>query len=71
MAKVYLAKVLVVDVEGLPLCDIIGELERSEYMIADVLSLKLREVEWSYDHPLNHRETLNGAVEELFGGDDG
>lgn len=67
MMKVYKFEVMVVDFENLGAGQIKVELERSRYLMANVMSVDSKEIgEWSDDHLLNHTDTMTDEFKRLF-----
>lgn len=68
--KIHKVTLLVVDHDGIGADEVVTVLENSRYpnhcMSPDVMAIETREVEWSDDHPLNQRDTMEAAFDELF-----
>lgn len=68
--KVHKLTVLIVDLDDLGATRVRDVLENTKYpnycIAPDVLETRTVEVDWSDDHPLNHGDTKDAAVLELF-----
>ena len=68
--KLHKIEILIVNHDDVSEEDIKYHLENTKYpnycISPEVLSINTREIEWSDDHPLNHRDTQFEACRELF-----
>lgn len=69
-AKVYKVELMVIDFEGFSEEQISTSLDYAlRDMVAGVIGIKGREVDWDDSHPLNRWDTQKAAFKELFGGE--
>ena len=66
-ARVHLLTVLVVDHERMSDEAMEQIIENTRHAYPTVISHASREVEWDDSHPLNHRNTQQQALADLFG----
>lgn len=68
--KVHKITLLIVDLDELGAHEITWILENADYpndcISPCVMETESREVEWTDDHPLNRKDTMRQAFEELF-----
>lgn len=68
--KIHRVVLLIVDTDNLGADEVVEVLENARYpnhcIGPNVMAIQTREVLWSDDHPLNHRDTQHKAFEELF-----
>lgn len=73
--KVHRVTLIVVDTDDLGALDVKEVLEETKYpnhcIGPSVMQVDTVEVEWSDDHPLNHRDTMRAEFERLFTKDGG
>lgn len=71
--KVFKVEILVIDFDGLGAEEVKNTLENTRYpnrcIDPTVMDINEAEVEWSDDHPLNHRDLVKKVYKEIFNGD--
>jgi hypothetical protein len=70
MTAVYKFEVLVVDHDNVGPASCMAEIENARYgnrcISPHIMSVEEREVEWSDEHPLNHRGKADAEFRRLF-----
>ena len=68
--NVYKVELLIIDHDNIGITEVRNVLENSHYpnrcIMPKVMNMQEREVEWSDEHPLNKRSTMNDVYKELF-----
>lgn len=70
MKNVYKVELLIVDHDNIGVVEVRNVLENTHYpnrcIMPTVMEIRARKVEWSDEHPLNNRSTMNNIYKELF-----